>query len=1342
MPNSSSSAPSNQTPAPAAAPPATGAARLPVALNGGIEITGEALAALYHRTERGNGGFFPLGDSELFHCGAHIVGTAGDEVYSIADGEIVAARLSGSPGEHPWGDTGFVILRHPVKVGGAAKTIYSLYMQLKREPLNPDTTESGWLKRLLIAAMNEEDKKPKWRVLQSLPSWTDDAKGKFSPTNVQNDQRLDVGVYDQDDELILDHKHYVKLSGKWVRGAGGNGDAERIKEISPWADFDLETAKANSTLVASLADGKTAVFDSEKDTDGNHKWKVESGEVVGAIGTYLGAPSLHLSVFSTDAVFPEGALPDQEYGPYDAPKLNAVDISSKDAGTPEQATALISALDPRNDFLGKLDDKSIVDPTELRVFYRAPTHSWRSRYQSIKGLVDFNLDIDKLTKQDRYKSHPSEQVTAFKDGTKDLLFWKDLSSADDFPTDGVAVFVHPITAIRLMTSVAIPRDVDDPAATGGDDRLNANEDVILSVRDKSGAMAGLMVTVTLDGDIVRHATTDASGDILLQIEDIKGKDIQVSVSQDDIGTGARFISIVNETGGPVRLEPGVPASAQPFNANETVAKPTMLLPMKLGDGVTPTLYGAWDEEVFALEQPLTTTLDTNATVTAQRFVFRRDDGKYEAVEATTAAGARVYLWSIDNGTANLTAQPDTAVTQAAGSDPAVIATWSAEMAHVNDHPVLAGRVLNIDDGTELEVTFYGMRSLQSPEHDEQLTSRKATVAAGGFACDMDPAPLAQGTDLLNSARPVFATVKAGDKLISLRNQAIMIYAAGAQLPDVPPEAPSTDARGSKLVTYFQISRDGQVDKPTTWDNQPASTKTLADIADSHLKARFISEGGWDQFVVGPVTTSQHIALEAQRGQAPLEALRGQQAATLAAFPGAPAWLFTKGDGIAAADNGIAMGICALHCKDKLSDWGKASGCNDEIRTSNLSACKNAHHAACQGAVQPASGKTRLKVIGTCAQEPGKCGEANHDKSKCFLAQPVPGANGEERERWHIALPLRAKDAGGDYPYQGILRVLVVNPITGDAVVCSQEDRGPTSLSPGNAAVDNLGIAADDFKGKARVAGLSYEAAWKLGLNRNAPGDPVVMLAFVSSATPLGPVRAELDFSLRKQVTKPQLLGLEAVPDQLDAPAVPRKTAADEAVTNGAASKQLVPGPAPTPKSKAAPAPETRKLIELRQKLVDAATGEIGKVDDRGGDGGKRKGWKVLQGYLEAALKTTAAKEGWAQALQTPGRRAGGLAWSGIFAVWCAQKAGLKATWDLSKAEIRGLGATRADSGFSPGDILVLKGSPATFCVLTARSGDKLSTVGGDGPYQTIESRTRKVSDVTHYYRLSPDTFVA
>src|SRR5438105_1089072 len=64
---STSGAGAGAAPAAAALPPKTGSTRLPFALDGKTLVTGEALAALYHQTERGVGGFFPLGDAGLFH---------------------------------------------------------------------------------------------------------------------------------------------------------------------------------------------------------------------------------------------------------------------------------------------------------------------------------------------------------------------------------------------------------------------------------------------------------------------------------------------------------------------------------------------------------------------------------------------------------------------------------------------------------------------------------------------------------------------------------------------------------------------------------------------------------------------------------------------------------------------------------------------------------------------------------------------------------------------------------------------------------------------------------------------------------------------------------------------------------------------------------------------------------------------------------------------------------------------------------------------------------------------------------------------------------------------------
>src|SRR5262249_9692366 len=159
-------------------------------------------------------------------------------------------------------------------------------------------------------------------------------------------------------------------------------------------------------------------------------------------------------------------------------------------------------------------------PIELRKFYRAPTHCWRGRYQSVKSLVDFKLDVDKLMGQDRYKSHAEDERNDFKTNAKPLLFWDDLSSAEDFPTDGKAVFVHPVTAVRLMSSVAVAQDHDEPKELpGGVDRLHGDEDVVISLRDKSGPLAAVKVTVKADGKVVKKGETDSAGELIVQLED-------------------------------------------------------------------------------------------------------------------------------------------------------------------------------------------------------------------------------------------------------------------------------------------------------------------------------------------------------------------------------------------------------------------------------------------------------------------------------------------------------------------------------------------------------------------------------------------------------------------------------------------------------------------------------------------------------------------------------------------------------------------------------------------------------------------------------------------------------
>jgi hypothetical protein len=148
-----------------------------------------------------------------------------------------------------------------------------------------------------------------------------------------------------------------------------------------------------------------------------------------------------------------------------------------------------------------------------------------------------------------------------------------------------------------------------------------------------------------------------------------------------------------------------------------------------------------------------------------------------------------------------------------------------------------------------------------------------------------------------------------------------------------------------------------------------------------------------------------------------------------------------------------------------------------------------------------------------------------------------------------------------------------------------------------------------------------------------------------------------------------------VPDKLPPPPNKKKPAGDKDEPANAPPagppppKDVKPKPAPAPEKKEPPADPGggRKLVAIRQKMIEVAKAEVGQVDDRGGEGGKRKGWEHLKDYLEKALSIDAEKQGWLPAIQTPGKRAGGLHWCGIFGVWCAITCGLDVKWHAPAA---------------------------------------------------------------------------
>ena len=736
----------------------TSACRLPFEINKSQTVTAQALESLYQASERGLHGAFPLGSAGQFHSGTDLMVDRGKPICAIARGEVVAARIGAGPGGHPWGDTGFVLLRHPLE---ANKSIFSLFVHLQREPLHPDRTQAGWLRRLL--SDGPDASKPKWRVMADAPTWKDEDKGRFSPVNLQNDQWLAAGLYEEEDRTVEDNGLYVKLEGQWIKIAQ-DGSAQ-AKELSAWADFDLEAAARKSQAIAALKDGKVAILDADK-KDGKRRWTVEAGEPVGIAGDYLGSPLVHWSVFSKDAVFPVGPLPEKEFGAKDEVKLNELDLS-EERGDVLHTQKLIEALDPQKKTIGKMPH-GIPAPGEVRHFYRTPVECWRSRYQAVKGLTEFALDLDKFLQHERHKSHTDKEREEFKKNAQLFVFWKDLVQADDFPQEGKAIFVHPVTALRLMAHAEVAPDAKGSRRIEKDDRLHPDEDVTLLLRDANGPVAKAELQVKVDGSVVYQGTTDAAGTLLVPIEAVREKEIEISVDQSVVGE-EELVVAVNDTNAPPTLMPGDAPGRQTFNGSDLVPDPHLGLPMRVKKGQHPGFFASWDRSKFEPSGKKLGSLTAGEAIHAERIVFRREDGQYEGLQAFRGKQLG-YLWSIWKGEKNVEPEPS-----AQEKEKRILATWSQRTAHINDHPLLAGRVLNIDDGSELQVTFYAILATGAPELDQELHFDKVKVANSGFAVAFDPHALTADQNLLRSPRPVYCKVRAGEHVFSLREQAITFY---------------------------------------------------------------------------------------------------------------------------------------------------------------------------------------------------------------------------------------------------------------------------------------------------------------------------------------------------------------------------------------------------------------------------------------------------------------------------------------------------------------------------------------------------------------------------------------
>ena len=366
----------------------------------------------FRNTETGNGGYFPLGKSRLWHGGVHLNAAPGAAVFAIADGDIVGCRM-GDPEEQANGSRNFVLLRHEIKKAGAwkDKVFYSLYMHLDAEEAKADA-------------------KVRWR--RELFQRTKDHVEASAPAPF-----FDVAQIDGKDRLVPKPGFGA---GDVVAVTGGEVAANTIDDSLPAAWKMYALAPPGTGYVFTTREGQTMGTKLAALTG------VTAGAVIGlakpirvCAGERLGGVSkaapdcdtyLHLETFA------EAALP----------AAGVVSVTADSAKMAEMK-AIVAKLTTGANLLPQTQD-GVLTAAEVKKIYSSPPYYAQLRSAEIKMPSAWSLDWQAALSGATslgFLDDPSSLGGEW----KKFQWWDDVKSGNgQLPADPTAIYhYHPIALI-------------------------------------------------------------------------------------------------------------------------------------------------------------------------------------------------------------------------------------------------------------------------------------------------------------------------------------------------------------------------------------------------------------------------------------------------------------------------------------------------------------------------------------------------------------------------------------------------------------------------------------------------------------------------------------------------------------------------------------------------------------------------------------------------------------------------------------------------------------------------------------------------------------------------------